>query len=179
MSLLDQFTLFAQYNQVMNQRQYAVVRLLSEEEINKDQKAFFKSIFGTLNHILVGDIIWLKRFASHYTNKHSLSYLSSVTSPQSLNSMLFDDFSKLSIERAKVDQIIINWISELTASDFNECISYNSMRGQKFTKKSSDLMNHLFMHQVHHRGQISTLLSQFGIDFGETDLVEFINECYI
>jgi uncharacterized damage-inducible protein DinB len=33
---------------------------------------------------------------------------------------------------------------------------------------------HLFNHQTHHRGQASTLLSQAGVDIGETDLLALI-----
>jgi len=48
------------------------------------------------------------------------------------------------------------------------------MKGSSFQKDFSSLINHLFLHQVHHRGQATTLLSQFGVDFGETDLIEII-----
>jgi len=57
MSNVKQIILFAEYNQLMNQRQYAAAGNLSEAELREDKGAFFKSILGTLNHILVGDII--------------------------------------------------------------------------------------------------------------------------
>lgn len=177
MSLLDQFKLFARYNQVMNQRQYAAVALLPNEEINRDRKAFFKSILGTLNHILVGDIVWLKRFSNCYPNQQSLLYLSTIPNPPSLHAILFDDFSQLRLERERVDQIIVNWMSELTDAEMEQCVAYTNMKGQAFHKKLSDLINHLVLHQVHHRGQVTTLLAQSDIDFGETDLVELISEC--
>lgn len=64
MSLLSEFSLQADYNRLMNQRQYEACANLSEAQLKQDQGAFFKSILGTLNHILVGDIIWLKRFGA-------------------------------------------------------------------------------------------------------------------
>jgi uncharacterized damage-inducible protein DinB len=33
------------------------------------------------------------------------------------------------------------------------------------------VLTHLFHHQTHHRGQITTLISQLGYDFGETDMI--------
>jgi uncharacterized damage-inducible protein DinB len=137
----------------MNQRQYAAASQLSEEQLKQDQKAFFKSIHGTLNHILVGDIIWLKRFASHSAHQTSLLYFSEINKPPSLNSILFDDFTKLRKEREKVDTLIINWVTTLTNEDLNHCITYKNMAGEKFNKPMSNLISHLFMHQTHHRAK--------------------------
>ncbi len=36
------------------------------------------------------------------------------------------------------------------------------------------LVMHFFNHQAHHRGQVTTLLSQTGIDIGVTDLLALI-----
>ena len=177
MSVLRQFALFAEYNQLMNQRQYAAATRLSEDKLNKDNKAFFKSIIGTLNHIMVGDIIWLKRFAQHPSSKQSLSYISGLGKPESLDTILFHELKYLSKEREIIDNLIIDWIACLTESNLDECITYTNMAGISFSKSYASLISHLFLHQVHHRGQITTLLSQYGVDFGETDLVEIINEC--
>lgn len=51
------------------------------------------------------------------------------------------------------------------------------MQGLDLNRRLSDLITHLFMHQVHHRGQVTTLLSQYRIDFGKTDLLEFLDAC--
>lgn len=177
MSVLNQFILFAEYNQLMNQRQYEAANHLSRQDLNKDQKAFFKSVLGTLNHLMVGDIIWLKRFAQHPSSTESLSYILEFAKPKSLNETLFKEFDRLKEEREKVDSIIINWITNLSEEDLNGCISYTNMAGVPFSKPFTSLISHLFLHQVHHRGQATTLLSQYGVDFGETDLIEIINEC--
>lgn len=52
----------AQYNEWMNSRLYALCATLPEDEIHKDRQAFFKSIYGTLNHITYGDLAFLSRF---------------------------------------------------------------------------------------------------------------------
>jgi len=46
----------------MNQRIYEVCAQLSNTELKKDRKTFFGSIYGTLNHLLLGDKIWLGRY---------------------------------------------------------------------------------------------------------------------
>ena len=177
MSVISQLALLAEYNQLMNQRQYAAADKLTRDELCEDQGAFFKSILGTLNHILVGDIIWLKRFAAHPSSSEPLEYISKLGIPKSLDVILFMDFHELKNEREKIDAIIVNWVKHLCDADVHECISYTNMTGKSYCKPYVSLINHLFLHQAHHRGQITTLLSQYGVDFGETDLIEMIDEC--
>lgn len=177
MSTLKQFTLFADYNQLMNQRLFSSAAHLPYDELHKDCRVFFKSMIGTLNHIMVGDIIWLKRFSKHLSSQKVLAYISDLEKPKSLDAILFNDLDSLKVEREKIDEIIIQWISSLSETDIEECISYKNMAGISFTQKYSSLISHLFLHQVHHRGQATALLSQYDIDFGETDLIEIINEC--
>ena len=177
MSEIDQFILFAEYNQLMNQRQYTASANLSREELTENKGAFFKSVFGTLNHIMVGDIIWLKRFAEHPSSSEPLSYIRKIEKPENLNSMLFTELETLKEERQKIDKVILNWVKELKDSDISGCITYTNMAGSSFDKPFVSLIHHLFLHQVHHRGQVTALLSQCGVDFGETDITEIINEC--
>ncbi len=177
MSAINQFNLLAQYNHLMNKRQYEAAATLTKVDLCQDKGAFFKSVLGTLNHLLVGDIIWLKRFADHPSSADSLTFILELDRPKSLDTILFTDFDKLTQVREIIDIAIINWVRSLTEDDVNSCISYSNMAGKVYRKPLSSLMSHLFLHQVHHRGQVTTLLSQFGIDFGETDLIEIINEC--
>lgn len=177
MSKLNQFILFADYNQLMNKRLYKAASNLTKEALNMDNKVFFQSVLGTLNHIMVGDIIWLRRFAKHPSSADSLSYVLKLDKPKSLTEILFEEFDRLKEEREKIDRIIIDWISCLSKKDVDECISYTDMKGLSFSKSFANLISHLFLHQVHHQGQVTTLLSQYDIDFGETDIIEIISEC--
>lgn len=175
--MLNQLILLAEYNQLMNQRQYNAVTKLSTEELNKDTGTFFKSVLGTLNHLMVGDIVWLKRFAEHPSSTETLAYLLEIDTPLSLDTLLFTELEELRAERNRIDEVIVNWVQGLSEADVESCIEYKNMTGRSFNKPLGSLINHLFMHQVHHRGQVTTLLSQFGVDFGETDLIEIIDEC--
>jgi uncharacterized damage-inducible protein DinB len=177
LSELNQLILHANYNQLMNDRLYKAASRLTKEELNTDNKSFFKSVLGTLNHIIVGDIIWLKRLAKSPSSTSSLRYVLEFENPKSLSIVLFKEFDKLKEERHKFDDIIIDWVFNLSEADINQCISYTNMAGVSFSKPFASLINHLFLHQVHHRGQVTTLLSQYGVNFGETDIIEIINEC--
>jgi len=174
MSQIKHFKLLSEYNELMNQRLYKAVSKLPDEKIKENKGAFFKSLFGTLNHILVGDIIWLSRFATDPSSKDTLSYFVNIEKPKSLNSVIYTGFDELKTEREKIDKLIIYWVHSLNEEDLCSKISYKNMNGANFNKDFSSLINHLFLHQVHHRGQATTLLSQFSVGFGETDLIEII-----
>ncbi len=176
MSILDQFNLYAEYNRLMNRRLFAAAGQLSREQLLSDRGAFFKSVLGTLNHVLVGDIIWLQRFGSPPASAAALGYVTRLDPPQSLDSLLYDNLEDLGTERDKIDDIIVRWIDTLAEPDLDDSLSYRNMAGIPQCKPAASLISHLFLHQVHHRGQATTLISQFGVDFGDSDLLEMIDE---
>lgn len=171
MRLKNHFELLAAYNQWMNAKVYEAAGMLSATELAKDRRAFFGSILGTLNHIVVGDTIWLKRFATHPSCQGLLREVADLTDPSSLNQILFDQLDDLTERRFWLDRQIVNWIDGLSASDLEAVLSYRNTKGVAFNKRLSSLMLHFFNHQTHHRGQVSALLSQAGVDIGVTDLL--------
>ena len=171
MSLKSNFELMAEYNQGMNENIYQAASKLSESYLAKDQCAFFGSIINTLNHILVGDTIWLQRFANHLEYFPVLDYVRELETPKSLNTVLYSEFSTLKEKREQMDELIKLFIKELTGEVISEPFSYKNTKGQAFTKNFGHVLQHFFNHQTHHRGQVSTLLFQQGIDVGVTDLL--------
>ncbi|MCL1088411.1 damage-inducible protein DinB [Shewanella profunda] len=176
MSLKSHFELLATYNQWMNSKIYEAAGHLSETDLAKDRGAFFGSILGTLNHILVGDTIWLKRFATHPSCLNSLREVTELQNPTSLDQIVIDDLRSLFERRIWLDSKIIDWIAGLSESDLNFVLSYNNTKWVAANKRYSSLVLHFFNHQTHHRGQISTLLTQAGVDLGVTDLLAQIPE---
>jgi uncharacterized damage-inducible protein DinB len=174
MQLSDHVCLMASYNEWMNAKLYEAAGQLSSEELLLDRQAFFGSILETLNHIVVADIIWLKRFADHPTKHSELESIRSLSKPQSLDQILFDDFSELSKHRKVLDGVIINWANVLTDDDLNHVLHYTNTKGILGDKKFFNLLMHFFNHQTHHRGQVTTLLSQAGVAVGVTDLLSLI-----
>ena len=172
MNIHSHFILMSDYNQRMNQQIYKVVKELGETEVNADRGAYFKSIIGTLNHILVADLIWLTRFSMHSERYISLQALSVFPKPAGLDDIIFADFISLSEARQKVDLLICRWLkNEVNESDFNEFLKYSNMKGVVSERDFGELVSHLFNHQTHHRGQLSTLLNQMNYDIGGTDFL--------
>lgn len=176
MSEKTQLILMAEYNQLMNQRIFKASSELSKESLHADRGAFFKSVLVTLSHIMIGDILWLKRFSAHPADYVSLHSLKSMTKPGLLDQVLFEDFSVFKDEREKLDKLIIDWCDELDDEDLSTVLTYTNFKGEHHHKRLGDLILHVFLHQVHHRGQVTTILSQEGIDFGDTDLPEIVPE---
>ena len=61
-ALISHFQRMAAYNAGANRMLYEACAGLSHNERKKARPAFFGSIHGTLNHILLGDRIWMTRF---------------------------------------------------------------------------------------------------------------------
>jgi len=160
----------------MNTSLFSALSGLEPLEIAKDRGAFFGSILGTLNHILVGDTIWLKRFTVHPANFTALQALDELTLPASLSEIIHADISPLKTARENMDFVITHFIKETQEEDFSHNLTYTNTKGKTFKKQFGHLVQHLFNHQTHHRGQVSTLFNQQGIDIGSTDLLMLIPE---
>jgi len=174
MTVREQLVLMAQYNEWMNLRLYEAAARLSAQELLAERKAFFGSILGTLNHIAVGDTIWLKRFAAHPAQHSALDPVRQLPAPSSLDQLLFADLDALSKHRSFLDRIIRQWVAALSDQDLAHVLRYANMKGIVSNKRFSSLVMHFFNHQTHHRGQASTLLFQAGQDVGVTDLLALI-----
>ena len=174
MSRTSHVCLMASYNEWMNAKMYEAARSLPEEELSANRKAFFGSILGTLNHLVVGDTIWLKRFATHPANHASLEPIRRLPTPESLDQRLFTNMQNLADHRKWLDGVITEWARSIAESDLDHVLRYANMKGVAANKNFFSLVMHFFNHQTHHRGQVTTLLSQAGINVGVTDLLALI-----
>ena len=149
----------AAYNGWMNRTVYEAAARLPDEERKADRGAFFRSIHSTLNHIIWGDYVWLSRFngKSYPVGKMGVD--------------LFDDFGGLLDARRAMDDEILAWAAQLDAAQLAGSLTWFSGVAQReFTRLRSLCIMQMFNHQTHHRGQVTTLLKQSGIDPGITDL---------
>ena len=166
--------LMAGHNLVQNQRMYAAAARLDPAVVVADQGAYFGSILGTLNHIAVGDTIWMHRFAQHGARFDALQALAQFPQPSSLRQPLAEDLLGLQGYRQALDSILLRWAEELEPAHMDVLLSYASVAGAAAKRRFGDLLLHFFNHQTHHRGQVSTLLFQNGVDVGVTDVLPLI-----
>ena len=151
--------LMADYNQWMNDKLYRACASLPEQELQADKGAFFKSIYLTLNHIAYSDLAFLSRFTGE------------PAQVPPIGKDLFGGFQALSVQRQLLDARLCVWSKSLTAEWLAQTLTYVSkVDGQQRTAPHWVLVTHVFNHQTHHRGQLTTILTQQGIDVGSTDL---------
>lgn len=144
----SRYQMFAGYNRWCNERLYGAAAMVSDADCRADRGAFFKSLHGTLNHLLVGDRIWMRRFTG------------SGEMPPGLDVILYDDFAALRAARQSEDVKIVRYIDRLSESDLLGTIRYRTfVRPQTIEQPLSPALDHFFNHQTHHRGQAHALLS--------------------
>lgn len=133
---------------------------LTDMQRKEDLGAFFKSIHGTLNHLLLGDRIWMSRFTGTRFEVASMA------------DELYADFDELRSQREATDREISRWATVLTDAQLEGELAYTSIVNPAPRRRPMGIVvAHFFNHQTHHRGQLTTLLSQRGIDAGVTDLI--------
>jgi uncharacterized damage-inducible protein DinB len=148
----------AEYNAWMNAKMYALCESLSDVVRKKDHRAFFRSIHGTLNHILVCDLTFLSSFSGE------AAFVASEGD-------LHEDFNELRRHRGTVDLQLLQWSKGVSPEWLNTPSTYTHHEdGVVRTVTQGFWVVHMFNHQTHHRGQITTLLTQLGHDIGSTDL---------
>ncbi len=140
--------MLARYNTVANRRLYEACASLSDVERKRDRPAFFGSIHGTLNHIMVGDRIWLARFGGE------------AVSPTNLDAILYEDFDELRRGRIFEDERIETFAFGLDEEFLSGTIRYANNEAKIYVDPVSLLVAHFFNHQTHHRGQIHDMLMQ-------------------
>jgi uncharacterized damage-inducible protein DinB len=174
MDIIEHIRLLGRYDQWMNQKLYESAAKLSAAQVAQDRGAFFGSLLGTLNHLVATDIIWGHRLGTHPAAHRSLDPIRAMQRPAALNQIVHDKLLDLWTLRQQLDAILIAWTEELTLADLDHVLEYRNMKGVPQRKLYGSLVLNLFSHHTHHRGQATTLLSQFGQDVGVTDLLALI-----
>ena len=156
------FMMFAAYNQWANGRTYDAAALLSDEEYRRNTGAFFKSMMGTLNHIVAGDRIWMKRFTGE------------GEAPAALDAIIHADFAKLRATRETEDSRIVKWVGSLSEKALEGRFTYMTVTDMRtISQRLAPALDHFFNHQTHHRGQAHMILTSLGRPSVQLDLIAF------
>ena len=146
------FSKMANYNAWANARLYGTARDLPDASYRQGVGAFFGSLHGTLNHLIVTDRIWMHRFTGIGDQLTTL------------NAILFEDLASLAQARQELDTKIIQFVDGLSDNDIGKVLDYSTTSGIPQRYPLGDLLIHLFNHQTHHRGQAHTILTVLGVE---------------
>jgi uncharacterized damage-inducible protein DinB len=159
------FEMLATYNAWVNRRLYDAAARLPDADYRADRGAFFGSLHGTLNHLLVGDIIWVRRFTGEGEE------------PRKLDAILHADFASLRAARVAEDARIGAYVQGLTEADLAGTLRYHTTRSPAdLEQQLAPLLLHFFNHQTHHRGQAHCLLTAITGEAPSFDLLIFQRE---
>jgi uncharacterized damage-inducible protein DinB len=156
------FMMFAAYNAWANGRVYDAASALSQEEFGRDTGAFFKSMKGTLNHVLVADRVWMKRFTGEGDH------------PAGLDATLHEALPALRLAREAEDRRIKDWVAGLTDRALTGRFTYTTVTDLRtVSQRLAPALAHFFNHQTHHRGQAHMILTALGQPSIALDLIYF------
>jgi uncharacterized damage-inducible protein DinB len=170
MDLPSNFRMLALYNQRMNQQLLSVCKQLTQKQLHQETKAFFPSIMAHWNHIMFGDLIMLQRLVANDVVSVDVLVLQQLPIAKSVNDIFASTLDELMPLRSLLDSVYIDVTDSFTASRCKQVVTYTTTEGKIIERSVGAFCQHIFNHQTHHRGQLTCVLSQFGVDFGCTDL---------
>jgi uncharacterized damage-inducible protein DinB len=154
--------MFGRYNAWANTRLYEAAARLGPERYRADRGAFFKSVHGTLNHLLVTDRIWMQRFTGE------------GDAPNRLDAILFETFGELRDAREAEDRRIVGFVDGLDDGRIAGTVKYRRVSSPaEIEQELGAALAHWFNHQTHHRGQVHALLTGLLGEAPELDLLFF------
>lgn len=164
-AMKEHYAAFARYNAWANRRLYDAAAQLSDADYRADRGAFFKSMHGTLNHLLTADRVWMHRFTGE------------GPSPTRLDAINHDTLHELRAAREAEDRRIVAYVDGLTEQELAGTIRYRRVSTpDEFVQPLAPALAHFFNHQTHHRGQAHTILCSFGQRDLVLDLLFFQRE---
>lgn len=171
-AMLANYRWLARYNRWFNARLYDACEGLSDDERRRERGAFFGSIHGTLNHLVWGDRLWLRRFVAQGVPFPSLTdAVLALPAGAVHETVLYEDWRGLRAARVALDEAIVGWLDAMPADFPTHTMRYANTKGMAREHPAWKALTHFFNHQAHHRGQVTTLLVQAGVDPGLTDLI--------
>jgi uncharacterized damage-inducible protein DinB len=124
--------------------------MLSHDQWHRDTGLFFRSVHGTVNHLLVTDNIWYSRFAEN------------VSLQLPLDTELHADRAALTDALLVAVERWERWIASLDISRFDGELVYTRNNGSEVRVPFAPTLGHVFNHATHHRGQITAALTVMG-----------------
>ena len=162
---MNLFPMLAAYNAWANRRLYDAAEALTDEQYRADTGLFFRSLHGTLNHVLAGDRIWLWRMTGE------------GEAPDRLDAILHEDLAGLRAARESEDHRITGWVGTLDEAALARSFSYRRVTTpEPVTQPLAPALLHVFNHQTHHRGQCHAGLTRLVGRAPELDLIYFQRE---
>ncbi len=173
--LQQTFVHLARYNRRANRELFGVLSDVPDERRKQDAGSYFGSIHGILNHILVADFHWMNRYKALAPDDPVLSDPGLWPPDLSWQRFLHDDFEDMSRDRRFVDDRLLDWFEAFPEENYDMPFQYQDSAGAMLTAVAADAFQFLFVHQIHHRGQVSQILDAMGVASNMADNGAFLD----
>jgi uncharacterized damage-inducible protein DinB len=158
------FQLLSKYNAQTNAEMMGILEKLSAEQITNDVRSYYGSILGLLNHTLVTDVMWLKRFYNQFPELDTIKPKLPEFTMKGMKDIIWPSLPALKPIRSAVDEAIQKACEMISEKQYGSIIKYKSWDGKAMQKTVWLVFLHLFNHQTHNRGHISLILDQMAVD---------------
>ncbi|USD67654.1 DinB family protein [Vibrio sp. SCSIO 43136] len=176
MNIVQHFQSMAIYNQRINQQLIKACYQLNEDQLHQETHAFFSTIMAHWNHLLFADLIMLQRMVANDVVNLDAHLIEQLPVSKRIHDTFVDTLEELAALRTAVDTIYVDVTQALTTESCQQEVSYTTTEGQLLSRSLGAFLQHVFNHQTHHKGQLTALLSQFGVDYGCMDLPVVLGE---
>ena len=146
--LLDHFRAMARNNAWSNYRLHRACARLSDAEYRAERPSFFPSIHLTLSHILIVDWYYLDALEKG----HATPGVHAEETP-------FDRLDALSAAQAEADRRLTAYCDALGDDVLPSTVVLERPDGKRYREAVHAVLSHLFVHQIHHRGQVHAMLA--------------------
>lgn len=165
------FALLARYNRSANEALVGFLDKLPPAELGKGRGSYFGSIQGILDHVIMCDINWLRRFRGLFPDAEPLNRPRLSPPGHAWTVFEFPDYAEFRVERAKVDAIFADFVEATDTARFGEVLAYSDSHGIARRYYFRDALDHVFNHQTHHRGQLSQILDELAVEHDFSNLI--------
>ena len=178
--MLQHCRFLAAYNRGFNRQLFDACERLDDAQRRQDRGAFFGSIHHTLNHVAIGDQIWLRRLRQCGAD-HGLVFADlgdsvlDLPTGAALGDFVYTDWGELRAKRDQLDAAIEAWLAAMPGHFPDLPMRYGNSKGVQREHTAWQALTHFFNHQTHHRGQVTALLMQAGVDVGVTDMIAWVH----
>ena len=158
------FQLLSKYNAQANAEMIGILEHLTAKQIATDVHSFYGSILGLLNHILVSDVLWLKRFRKQFPELEPINPKLPSFHMEGWKDIIWPSLALLKPIRTAVDEALKQACDLLTEKQYASVMSYKNWDGKELQNTVRLILLHMFNHQTHNRGQIALILDQMAVE---------------
>ncbi|ARU30640.1 hypothetical protein CAP31_02400 [Sulfuriferula sp. AH1] len=154
------FVVQADYQQWANDRLFAALGRVDADLLTSAQGLYFDSIHHTVDHILLVNRLWFARLRG----ERFVADFAKIT---------HTDWNQLiEVTQAQARELQL-WLEQCDDAFFERQLAYFTTKGEPQQMWMRDVLTHMMTHQVHHRGQISAVITRLGYRSLEMDYVYY------